>query len=180
MPTPAFSFSTAPVLAGTTLRIYNTSTNWSSYVPGDSTTVTLTIVALDADTTLFNGAASYGTTAHTPTDLVGDFYIDILATTLFGSSVTIIPDDILTVTIAITGTTSYSYSTNEVFYYNSWKAKTDAAFLAVDFIEDINSREIKYACMINALYQGLIADIFVGNTSGIYEKFDLFTRLTEL
>jgi hypothetical protein len=180
MPTPTFTFSTTPVLAGTTVRIYNTSTNWSSYVPGDSTTVTLTITALDANTTLFNGAASYIDATYTPTELVGDFYIDILATALFGSSVTIIPDDILTVTIAITGTTSYTYSTNEVFYYNSWKTKIDAAFVAVDFIEDVNSREIKYACMVNALYQGLIADIFVGNTSGIYEKFDLFTRLAEL
>ena len=180
MPDPVvtFRFSTTPMIAGTTIRIYNTSSNWSYYVPGDSTTVTLTITALDGNTTLFNGAASYVTTAYTPTNLVGDFYLDLLATTVFGT--TVIPDDILTVTIAITGTTSYTYSTDEVFYYNAWKTKTDAAFLAVDFIEDTNSREIKYACMVNALYQGLTADIFIGSTSGIYEKIDLFTRLAAL
>ena len=181
MPDPVvtFRFSTTPMIAGTTIRIYNTSSNWTYYVPGDSSTVTLTITALDGNATLFNGAASY-TTTYTPASLVGDFYIDLLAATVFGSAVTTIPDDILTVTMAITGTTSYTYSTDEVFYYNAWKTKTDAAFLAVDFIEDVNSREIKYACMVNALYQGLTADIFVGSTSGIYEKIDLFTRLAEL
>jgi len=182
MPDPivTFRFSTTPMIAGSTIRIYNTSSNWTYYVPGDSTTVTLTIAALDGNATLFNGAASYVTTAYTPTQLVGDFQIDLLAATVFGSSVTVIPDDILTITIAITGSTEYTYSTDEVFYYNSWKTKTDAAFLAVDFIEDVNSREIKYACMVNALYQGLTADIFIGSTSGIYEKIDLFTRLAEL
>jgi hypothetical protein len=177
-PTVVFRFSTTPMIAGTTIRIYNTSSNWDYYIPANSTTATLTIVALDGNTTLFNGAASY-TTTYTPTSLVGDFYIDLAATTVFGTGTSTIPDDILTVTIVISGATSYTYSTDEVFYYNSWKTKTDAAFAAVDFVEDINSREIKYACMVNALYQGLTADIFVGNTSGIYEKFDIFTRLAE-
>jgi hypothetical protein len=103
--------------------------------------------------------------------------LDITAAEMFGSSVSVIPDDILKFKMDIAGSTQYSYETDEVFYYNSWNTKTVAAYAAVDFIEDVNCREIKYACMVNALYQGLTADIFIGNTSGIYEKFDIFARL---
>lgn len=177
-PTVTFRFSTTPMIAGTTIRIYNTSSNWEYYVPGNSSSVTLTIVALDGGAVFANGATSY-TQTYTTASLVGDWYIDLLSTTVFGASAATIPDDILTFTIVIAGSTAYSYSTDEVFYYNSWKTKTDACFAAVDYIEDVNSREIKYACMVNALYQGLTADIFIGSTSGIYEKFDLFTRLAQ-
>jgi hypothetical protein len=175
-PTVTFRISTTPMIAGTTVRVYNTSTNWSYYNSANATLGTLTVTALDGNTTLFNGTASYVKT-YTPAELVGDFYFDILATTMFGASTAVIPDDILTFKFEITGTTPYSYTTDEVFYWNAWSTKTNACFDAVDFIEDVNSREVKYACMVNALYQGLTADIFVGNTSGIYEKIDIFTRL---
>jgi hypothetical protein len=80
--------------------------------------------------------------------------------------------------IDIIGTTGYTYNTDEVFYYNSWKLKTEMCYNAVNEICNINSTEIKYASMINILYNGLIADIAVANTSGIYEKIDIFTRLS--
>lgn len=172
-----FRFSTTPMFSGTTVRIYNTSSNWSEYVSANISTATLTITALDGDAIFKSGASSY-TKSLTPTDLVGDFIIDLLATDVFG--VTTIPDDILKFDITMTGTDSYQYVTDEVFYYYCWSVKTQACYVAVDFIEDINCREIKYACMVNALYQGLTADIFIGNTSGIYEKIDLFNRLGQL
>lgn len=173
----AFSFSTTPVSSGSTIRVYNTSTNWSEYAPSSYTGCTLTMTALDGDAIFIDGATSFTKTI-TPSSLVGDFKIDLLATEVFGTTTTIIPDDILKVDITFTGGDAMTYDTDEVFYYNSWTVKTDAAYLAVDFIEDINCREIKYACMVNGLYQGLIADIFIGNTSGIYEKFDIFNRLS--
>jgi hypothetical protein len=175
-PTPVFRFSTTPMFSGTTVRIYNTSTNWAYYVPANSTAVTLTVTALDGGAIFFGGIASF-TKTYLTTDLVGDFILDITSAEMFSSSATVIPDDILKFKMDVTGATEYSYETDEVFYYNSWSTKTTAAYAAVDFIEDINSREIKYACMVNALYQGLTADIFIGNTSGIYEKFDIFARL---
>jgi hypothetical protein len=171
-----FRFSTTPMFSGTTIRIYNTSTNWAEYVPANSTTVTLTLTATDGGAVFIGGLTSFVKTYAT-TDLVGDFILDLLAAEVFANAPTIIPDDIIKFKIDITGSTAYQYVTDEVFYYNSWMVKSEAAYNAVDFIEDINCREIKYACMVNALYQGLTADIFVGNTSGIYEKIDIFTRL---
>ena len=177
MPAPVFSFTTVTVNSGTTIRIHNTSTNWSSYVPGSSSTVTLTITAADGGLIFAGASASYVKT-YTPAELVGDFNLDLLASAVFNGAPSITPDDILTFKIDIGGSVTYTYTTNEVFYYNSWIVKTNAAYVAVNFIEDVTCREIKYAGMVNALYQGLLADIFVGNTSGIYEKFDIFTRLS--
>lgn len=175
-PTVTFRFSTTPMFSGTTIRVYNTSTNWAYYVPANSSGVTLTVTAIDGGLIFFGGVASYVKT-YTPAELEGDFVLDLLASEVFSDAASVIPDDILNFKIDITGSTTYTYDTDEVFFYNSWSIKTQAAYAAVDFIDDINSREIKYACMVNALYQGLTADIFVGNTSGIYEKFDLFNRL---
>jgi hypothetical protein len=177
-PVVTFRFSTTPMFSGTTIRVYNTGTNWVYYVPGSSSTVTLTLSALDGGA-IFLGATTSFTKSYTTNELVGDFTLDLLASEVFAGAPSVIPDDIINFKIDIAGSTSYTFDTDEVFYYNSWAIKTNAAYKAVDFIEDVNSREIKYACMVNALYQGLTADIFVGNTSGIYEKFDIFNRLAQ-
>lgn len=171
-----FSFSTTTILSGHAMRTYSTSLNWSEYVPANSSSAVLTITTLDGDSTLI-GPSNTFTKALMPVNLVGDFQIDITSLELYGSD-QIIPDNILNVKIDIVGATAYTYSTDEVFYYNAWKHKSTVCLNAVDFICDMNSVEIKYACMVNILYQGLIADIVSANTSGIYEKIDMFKRLS--
>ena len=171
-----FSFSTTTILSGHAMRIYSTSLNWSEYIPGDSSSAVLTISTLDSGNTLI-GPSNTFTKALMPVDLVGDFYADITSLELYGVD-QIIPDNILNVKIDIVGASEYTYNTDEVFYYNAWKHKSTICLDAVDFICDMNSTEIKYACMVNVLYQGLIADIVAANTSGIYEKIDLFKRLS--
>ena len=171
-----FSFSTTTILSGHAMRIYSTSLNWSQYVPANSTSALLTIKTLDSKTTLV-GVSNTFTKSILLASLVGDFSLDITSLELYGVD-QIIPDDILNVKMDIIGATAYTYNTDEVFYYNSWKIKSETCFNAVDFISDINSIEIKYACMVNILYQGLIADISVANTSGIYEKINIFKRLS--
>lgn len=172
-----FSFSTTTILSGHAMRIYSTSLNWNEYVPGNSSSALLTISTLDNKQSLV-GPSNTFTKTITLSSLVGDFFLDITSLELYGVD-QIIPDDILNVKIDILGTANYTYNTDEVFYYNAWKLKSETCFNAVDFICDINSIEIKYACMVNILYNGLIADIAVANTSGIYEKINLFKRLSE-
>ena len=171
-----FSFTTTTISSGHAMRIYNTSLNWSEYIPSNSSSALLTIKPLDNDT-IFTGNTDTFTKALVLTDLSGDFYIDITALEMFGID-EIIPDDILNVKIDIIGSTAYTYNTDEVFYYNSWKYKSQMCYNAVNAICDINSTEIKYSCMLDMLYQGLLADITVANTSGIYEKIDIFNRLS--
>lgn len=177
-PTIVFKFSSSPINSGTSMKLYNTSSNWYYYNPANSSSVLLTITSLNG-ASIFHGGANSFTKTYTPADLVGDFSLEILASDIFADSQVVIPDSILTITIAISGSTQYTYSTDEVFYYNCWSTKVTAAFNAVDYISDINSTEVKYAGLINSLYQGLIADIFIGNTSGIYEKFSLFNKLSQ-
>jgi len=175
--TPVFKFTTTTIASGHTLRIYSTSTDWYNYIEtGDATTALLTITALDGDAIFTNGALSYTQTLVPLTDLAGDFHIDVTTYQMFGVDI-IIPDDILTVNISITNTAQDNYTTNEVCYYNTWVTKSDICYNAVNQINEINSWEIKYACMVNMLYEGLHADIVAANTGGIYEKFDIFKRL---
>lgn len=171
-----FGFSTTTVGAGHTMRIYSTSSNWTGYMPGDATGATLTITSFIAGEAIFaNGATSF-TKALTAASLVGDFLIDITALEMFGADM-ILPDCILNVKIDIANTALDTYTSVEVFYYNAWVIKSAVCYRAVNQIYDVNSTEIKYAGMVNMLYQGLLADIVVGNTSGIYEKLDIFNRL---
>lgn len=172
-----FSFTTTPILSGHSMRIYSTSTNWSEYVPGNVSTVVLTIKTLDGDDTLVGNTDTF-TKSLVAADLNGDFQIDITALELFGID-EIIPDDIYNVKIATTGTDVWTYNSDEVFYYNAWKTKSEICYNAVNFICDINCLEIKYSSMVNILYQGLISDIAVANTSGVYEKIDIFNRLAQ-
>jgi hypothetical protein len=169
-----FSFSTTPVLAGHAIRIYNTSLNWSEYVAA-GTSGTLTIKTKDGDLN-FVGTLDTYTKSLVGADLEGDWYIDITATDLYGAD-RIIDDDILTIRILTTGTTALDYSTDEVFYYNAWAYKTQICFNTVNDSFKINTLEVKFACMVNILYLGLIADIASGNTTGIYNKINMFTRL---
>ena len=171
-----FSFTTTPILSGKAMRIYSTSRNWSEYVPSGSSAV-LTISTLDGDETLVGESATF-TKNIAGSDLVGDFQIDITALELTGIDSTI-PDDIYNISIQIYGGTLYSYSSDEAFYYNIWAYKCTLAYHAVNFICDMNNYELKYASAVNLLYDGLIADIAIGNTSGIYEKIDLFKRLMQ-
>lgn len=174
-----FSFSTTTILSGHSIRVYNTSTNWSEYDPNNSTGVTLTMTTLDEDA-IFIGASNTFTKTYIPQDLVGDFLLDVSSLEMFGAD-GIVPDDIVNVKIDIETETTplFTYNTDEVFYYNAWAEKCRACYNAVNFICDMNCLEIKYACMVNILYQGLMADISTANTSGIYEKFDIFTRLSQ-
>jgi hypothetical protein len=172
-----FSFTTTPILSGRSIRIYSTSLNWSEYIPANSTSALLTITALDGGSVFAGAAASFTKSLSLTTDLVGDFIIDITSLELYGVD-EIVPDDILNIKIDIIGATSYTYNSDEVFYYNAWKLKSETCYNAVNQIYDINSTEIKYACMVNILYNGLIADIAVANTGGIYEKIDIFNRLS--
>ena len=172
-----FSFSTTPILAGHSIRIYNTSLNWSEYVAA-GTSGTLTIKTKDGDLNFIGGLDTF-TKSLLGTDLDGDWYIDVTALELYGAD-QIIDDDILTVKIVTTGTTALTYETDEVFYYNAWAYKTNTCFNTVNDSFKINTLEVKYACMVNILYQGLIADIATGNTTGIYNKINMFTRLSTL
>lgn len=171
-----FSFSTTPILSGHSIRIYNTSLNWDQYVPGDATTVTLTVTAVDGDLIFTGGTSATFTKTYTPAELVGDFILDLTSLEMYGTD-EIVPDDILNFKIDIAGSTAYTYNTDEVFYYNAWKYKSEVCYTAVNYIDNVNGFEIRYACMVNILYQGLISDIAVANTTGIYEKINLFTRL---
>jgi hypothetical protein len=172
-----FSFTTTPILSGHSIRIYSTSLNWDQYVPASSSSALLTITTLDGGLSFdTNTSATFTKSLSLTTDLVGDFVIDITSLELYGVD-EMIPDDILNVKIDIAGGVTYTYNTNEVFYYNSWKLKSETCYNTVNDINDINSMEIKYACMVNILYNGLIADISVANTGGIYEKIDIFNRL---
>ena len=170
-----FSFSTTTILSGHAIRIYGTSLNWAEYIPANSTNALLTISTLNGNNTLV-GVTNTFTKVLTPISLAGNFILDITSLQLYGVD-QILPDDILNVKIDIIGTTAYTYNTDEVFYYNAWKHKSTVCLNAVDFICDMNSVEIKYACMVNILYQGLIADIVSANTSSIYEKIGMFKRL---
>jgi hypothetical protein len=169
-----FSFSTTPILSGHAIRIYNTSLNWGEYDPL-GTDALLTISTLDEDPE-FAGGINIWEQVISGDDLVGDFFIDIFSADLYGEDKEF-PDDILTFNISTTGMQTLTYSTDEVIYYKSWKYKTEVCFDTVNDVDDMNSMEIRYACMINLLYQGLMADIFVANTTGIYNKFNVFARL---
>lgn len=171
-----FSFTTTTILSGHSMRIYSTGTNWDDFVPGTSTAVVITLKALRTDDEPFTGTSNTFTKTLATTAVVGDWYIDLTATEMFGVD-EIIPDNIFNVKIDITGGVTYTYNTDEVFYYNAWVTKSEICYAAVDAICDINATEIKYACMVNCLYQGLIADIVSANTSGIYEKIDIFNRI---
>lgn len=171
-----FSFSTTTVGAGHTMRIYSTSTNWTGYMPGDATGALLTVTSFIAGEAIFVGGATSFTKSLTAASLVGDFQIDITSLEMFGTDM-ILPDCILNVKIDIANSALDTYTSVEVFYYNAWVLKSTVCYNAVNQIYDINSTEIKYACMVNILYQGLLSDIVVGNTSGIYEKLDIFNRL---
>lgn len=168
-----FSFTTTPILDGHAMRIYSTSRNWNEYSSVGASAV-LTITAADGDA-VFGGDAAF-TKPIEGSSFNGNFQIDITALELFGSDI-IIPDDIYNISILISGGTVYSYDSDEVFYYNAWLHKSMTAYNAVNFICDMQNYELKYACAINVLYDGLIADIAIGNTSGIYDKLDLFKRL---
>lgn len=170
-----FSFSTTTISSGHAMRIYSTSLNWATYIPGSDAAATLTITPKDNDL-IFTGGVGVFTKELDAGALIGDFYIDVTAYEMFGVD-EIIPDDILIVKIDIANDALDTFSTDEVFYYNSWKVKSEVCLNAVNNINEINSLEIKYACMVNTLYQGLMADIVVANTTGIYEKFDIFKRL---
>lgn len=172
-----FSFSTTTVGAGHTMRIYSTSTNWTDYMPGDATGALLTVTSYISGEAIFAGGAASFTKSLTAASLVDDFTVDVTALEMFGTDM-IIPDCILNVKIDITNTATDTYTSVEVFYYNAWVMKSEVCYSAVNQIYDINSTEIKYASMVNMLYQGLLSDIVVGNTSGIYEKLDIFNRLS--
>ena len=146
-------------------------------MPGDATGATLTVTSFIQGEAIFAGGATSFTKALTAAQLVDDFEIDITSQEMFGSDI-ILPDCILNVKIDIANTALNTYTSVEVFYYNAWVTKSAVCYNAVNQIYDINSTEIKYACMVNMLYQGLLSDITVGNTSGIYEKLDIFNRLS--
>lgn len=171
-----FSFSTTTVGAGHTMRIYSTSQNWTGYMPGTATGATLTVTSFIAGEAIFAGGATSFVKSLTAASLVDDFQIDITSQEMFGTDM-ILPDCILNVKIDIANVALDTYTSVEVFYYNAWLTKSTVCYNAVNQIYDINSTEIKYACMVNVLYQGLLSDIVVGNTSGIYEKLDIFNRL---
>lgn len=181
MPTPVFSFSTTTVDSGHTIRIYSTSQNWKDYMPGDATSATLTIKSFIDGEKIFTDQSGTPIDTYTktllPTQLVDDFVIDLKSIDLFNTD-KIVPDCVLVFKIDIANTAQDTYTSIEVFYYNSWVVKSTVCYNAVNQICDINSTEIKYACMVNMLYQGLLSDIVVGNTNGIYEKIDIFKRLT--
>lgn len=172
----SFSFSTTPILSGHSVRIYNTSTNWSEFDPNLITRVDITIESLN-ESLVFTGNSSTFTKTISPASLIGDFNIDLTVLELTGQD-GIMPDGIYNFDITMTGTPQYTYNTDEVFYYNAWVKKSNICYNALNFIQDLNCLEIKYSCMVNALYQGLISDISIGDTAAIYEKLDLFNRIT--
>lgn len=172
-----FGFSTTTISSGHAMRIYSTSSDWTGYMPNDATGATLTITALDGGAIFTSGSLTFTKQLDPSVDLIDDFYIDVTSYEMFGVD-EIIPDDILSVTVDIANTALDTYTSIEVFYYNSWVVKSTVCYNAVNQIYEINSNEIKYACMVNMLYQGLLADIVSANTSGIYEKIDIFKRLS--
>lgn len=181
--TVSFSITTTTVNSGKTIRVINTSAFWDEFVASDYTGATLVITTTNGlDTFLIAGEPSHSFTKSIDITVIESptFYFDILSSELYGSDI-VIPDDILTFTLTILSDTSHSldvvYVTDEVFYYNSFMLKSDACYNAIVDSCNINSTEVKYACLVNALYQGLQADIFVANTSGIYDKFNIFKRL---
>jgi hypothetical protein len=105
-----FSFTTTTILSGHSMRIYSTSTNWSEFVPGNSTSALITLTALRSDDYPFTGTSNTFTKAVSLSSLVGDWYIDLTATEMFGVD-EIIPDNIFNVKIDISGGTTYTYNT---------------------------------------------------------------------
>lgn len=76
--------------------------------------------------------------------------------------------------------TANTYTSEEVCYYNALNIRNQYIATLASYEDKVHTQQQEYANWLDFLCTSIEADALIGNSSGIYYIFDIFSRLDEV